>query len=38
LLWDPSNKFTHTADAMKALRPGADQVAGQVAPKPQVEQ
>ena len=38
LLWDPSNKFTHTADAMKALRPGADQVAGQVVPKPKVEQ
>jgi hypothetical protein len=38
LLWDPSNKFTHTADAMKALRPGVDQVASQVVPKPQVGQ
>jgi hypothetical protein len=38
LLWDPSNKFTHTADAIKALRPGADQVAGKVAPKSPVEQ
>jgi len=38
MLWDPSNKFTHTADAMKALRPGADQVAGQVVPKRKVDQ
>jgi hypothetical protein len=38
MLWDPSNKFVHTADAMKALRPGADQVAGQVIPKSKVEQ
>jgi len=38
MLWDPSNKFTHTADAMKALRSGADQVAGQVARKPQAVQ
>ncbi|MCI0626163.1 MAG: GTP-binding protein [Acidobacteria bacterium] len=38
LLWDPSNKFKHTADAMKALRPAADQVPSQVAAKPQVAQ
>jgi hypothetical protein len=38
LLWDPSNKFNHTGDAMKALRPGADQVADKVAAKPQVQQ
>lgn len=38
LLWDPSNKFTHTADAMKALRPGAERAAGQVATKAQPAQ
>jgi hypothetical protein len=38
LLWDPSNKFNHTGEAMKALHSGADQVAGRVAPKPQVVQ
>ena len=38
LLWDASNKFTHTADAMKALRLGTDQVASQVVSKPQVAQ
>jgi len=27
LLWDPSNKYNYTADAMKALKPGRDQVA-----------
>jgi hypothetical protein len=30
LLWDPSNKFNHTADAVKALKPGAEQVAKKV--------
>ena len=36
LLWDASNKFSHTGDAMKALRPGADQVAGPGALKASV--
>jgi hypothetical protein len=27
LLWDPSNKYNYTADAMKALKPGRDQLA-----------
>lgn len=33
LLWDPSNKFNHTAEAMKALKPAARQVARNVEPQ-----
>jgi hypothetical protein len=33
LLWDPSNKYTYTADAMKALKPGSDQLAGALVQK-----
>jgi hypothetical protein len=32
LLWDPSNKFNHTAEAMKTLKPGAEQVAMKISP------
>lgn len=38
LLWDPSNKFNHTADAMKALQPGSDQVARRSSNKPELPQ
>jgi len=27
LLWDPTNKYFYTADAMKALKSGTDQLA-----------
>jgi hypothetical protein len=32
LLWDPSNKFTHTGEAMRALKPGTDQIARKSMP------
>jgi len=31
LLWDPSNKYNYTADAMKALRTGTDQLASAIS-------
>jgi hypothetical protein len=30
LLWDPSNKYTYTVDALKALKPSADQLASNI--------
>ena len=38
MLWDPSNKFNHTAEAIKALHSGTDQVASKAVPKAQVAQ
>ncbi len=38
LLWDPTNKFKHTAEAMKALKPVANQVARKASDVPQLPQ